>query len=42
MPRYVVERTFLGGLAIPLNDEGAATCMAVVGNNAEAGVTWVH
>ena len=42
MPRYVVERTFQGGLAIPLTDEGAATCQAVVGNNAEEGVTWIH
>ena len=32
----------MGGLAIPVNDEGAAVCMSVVGNNAEAGVTWVH
>jgi hypothetical protein len=42
MPRYLVERTFPGGLSIPLTDAGAAACQAVVGNNAEAGVTWVH
>jgi hypothetical protein len=42
MPRYMVERTFQGGLQIPVNDQGAATCQMVVGNNAEAGVTWVH
>jgi hypothetical protein len=42
MPRYLVERTFRGGLAIPLTDEGVAACQAVVGNNAEAGVTWLH
>jgi len=42
MPRYLVERTFVGGLEIPLTDEGAAVCQTVVGNNAEAGVTWVH
>ncbi len=42
MPRYLVERTFPGGLEIPLNDEGAAVCMSVVGTNSEAGVTWVH
>lgn len=42
MPRYMVERTFKGGLAIPMNDEGAKTCMAVVGNNSSDGVTWVH
>jgi hypothetical protein len=42
MPRYLVERTFKGGLDIPLTDEGAAVCMKVVGTNSEAGVTWVH
>jgi hypothetical protein len=42
MPRYVVERTFPGGLEIPLNDTGAAACQTVVGNNAKEGVTWVH
>jgi hypothetical protein len=42
MPRYVVERTFKGGLDIPLTDEGVAACQRVVGTNAEAGVTWVH
>ena len=42
MPRYLVERTFTGGLNIPLTDEGAAACQSVVGTNAEAGVTWVH
>ena len=42
MPRYLVERTFPDGLAIPVNDDGAETCLLVVGNNAEDGVTWVH
>ena len=42
MPRYIVERTFTGGLAIPLTDEGAGAMMKVVGNNAGEGVTWVH
>jgi len=42
MPRYLVERTFHGGLEIPVNDEGAKACMAVVGNNTTEGVTWVH
>ena len=42
MPRYVVERTFPDGLAIPVNDQGAAACLAVVGKNADEGVTWVH
>lgn len=42
MPRYMVERTFSGGLHVPTNDAGAATCLAVVGKNAAEGVTWVH
>ncbi len=42
MPRYLVERSFPDGLGIPLNDEGAAACLAVVGNNADHGVTWVQ
>jgi hypothetical protein len=42
MPRYMVERTFPDGLEIPTTDDGAATCLGVVGNNAALGVTWVH
>lgn len=42
MPRYLVERTFEGGLDIPVSAEGEAVCQAVVGRNAEDGVTWVH
>jgi hypothetical protein len=42
MPRYLVERTFPDGLAIPVTAEGAQTCLEVVGNNAVDGVTWVH
>ena len=42
MPRYVVERTFPGGLNIPVDAQGAATCLAVVDRNADDGVTWVH
>ena len=42
MPRYLVERTFPDGLAIPMNDQGAQVCLTVVGNNAQDGVTWVH
>jgi len=38
----MVERTFADGLHIPVNDEGAAVCMNVVGGNADVGVTWVH
>jgi hypothetical protein len=42
MPRYIVERTFDGGLEIPVTADGAQACLAVVGHNAEEGVTWVH
>lgn len=42
MARYLVERTFPDGLAIPMTDDGAQVCLNVVGNNAEDGVTWVH
>ena len=42
MPRYLVERTFPDGLALPATDQGAQACLAVVGNNAQDGVTWVH
>ncbi|ACZ39671.1 DUF4242 domain-containing protein [Sphaerobacter thermophilus] len=42
MPRYIVERTFPDGLAIPVNDEGAAVCMRVADTNGELGVTWIH
>ena len=42
MARYMVERIFPDGLYIPANDEGAATCLAVVERNADLGVTWVH
>jgi Nickel responsive protein SCO4226-like len=42
MPRYLVERTFSEGLAIPVDDQGAKTCQVVVDGNATEGVTWVH
>lgn len=42
MPRYLVERSFPDGLAIPMTPAGADTCNLVIGNNAEGGVTWVH
>jgi len=42
MTRYLVERTFPDGLAIPVNNEGAQVCLTVVGNNAADGVTWIH
>lgn len=42
MPRYLVERTFPDGLAIPSTADGARACRGVVENNAEASVTWLH
>ena len=42
MPRYIVQRTGPGGLAIPTNPSGAQACLGVVDGNAQHGVTWVH
>ena len=42
MPRYLVEREFDDGLAIPLDDRGATLCLAVINGNATQGVTWLH
>ena len=42
MPRYLVERDFADGLNIPVNNEGARACLAVVDKNMSEGVTWVH
>lgn len=42
MPRYLVERTFPGGLAIPMTEGGAQACQGVIAANLEDGVTWVH
>ena len=42
MPRFIVERTFQGGLSLPMNEDGANACTRIVGGNAELGVTWVH
>ena len=42
MPRYLVERTFPDGLAIPLSEAGAKACQGVIAVNADDGVTWIH
>jgi len=42
MPRYLVERTFPEGLAIPINDDGVKAVNGVVENNRAQDVTWVH
>ena len=42
MPRYLVQRTFPGGLAVPADQAGAARLGQVVARNADVGVTWLH
>ena len=42
MPRYIVERTFVDGLHIPINSTGVKAVADVVATNAQEGVTWVH
>ena len=42
MPRYVVEREFPDGLLIPIDENGAKACLAVVESNLSDQVTWVH
>jgi len=42
MPRYLVERSFPQGLAIPMNADGRKALEGVIANNAESGVAWVH
>ena len=41
MPRFLVQRTFPDGLAIPVTADGAKTCLGVVENNTEESVTWI-
>jgi hypothetical protein len=42
MPRYLVERSFIDGLHIPMDAIGAKTCAEVVATNLDYGVTWAH
>jgi len=42
MPRFIVERTFPGGLRLPIDEQGARACVSIVENNAASGVTWLH
>src|SRR5215218_524559 len=42
MPRYLVERTFPEGLAVPAGAEGAEACRGVIERNELEGVTWLH
>jgi hypothetical protein len=40
VPRYMVERTFASGLAVPVNADGAGALLKIVSANGEQGVTW--
>ena len=42
MPRYLIERTFSDGLALPAEEQGAQVCMTLVGSSSTDGVTWIH
>ena len=42
MPRYLIKRTFPGGLAVPADEAGARVFARVVATNAALGVTWLH
>ncbi|HEX9855930.1 MAG TPA: DUF4242 domain-containing protein [Acidimicrobiia bacterium] len=42
MPRYLVERSFPGGLDIPQNGQGHDIVGGVVANNLDERVTWVR
>lgn len=42
MPRYLVERTFPDGLGLLAAAAGPRNPSAVIGANAQHGVTWVH
>jgi hypothetical protein len=42
LPRYLVERTFAGGLAISVDGAGAEVWHHVVEQNTALGVTWIH
>jgi Protein of unknown function (DUF4242) len=42
MPRYLIERTFPNGLALPMSQEGRKAASSIVANNEQRGVTWLH
>ena len=42
MPRYLIERTFPEGLHPPDTEEGADIWGAIVANNTDDLVTWIH
>ena len=42
MARYLIERHFPDGLAIPIDAEGRRALDRVIATNADHGVSWVH
>lgn len=42
MARYVIQRTFEGGLDVGNDDAGAELVSNVIDKNATEGVTWLH
>jgi hypothetical protein len=42
MPRYLIERSFPDGLAVPLDATGRKALDEVIATNADHGVTWIH
>jgi len=42
VPRYLIERTFHPGFALPGGVDGAHACRDVIERNELEGVTWVH
>src|SRR5689334_8751724 len=42
MPLYVIERSIPEGLALRPTQQGGRATTAVIDNNAEFGVTWLH
>ena len=42
MRRYLVERSFPKGLAIPMDEEGCRACASLVAVNGSEGVFWLH
>jgi hypothetical protein len=42
MPRYLIERTFPDGLGLAPNQQGRQAANAVIENNAQHDVTWMH
>jgi hypothetical protein len=42
MPRYLIERTFPDGLHPPSREDNAEDWGAIVANNSDDMVTWIH